>query len=250
MDDVDDEDAEAVLRELALRHFPADYKVGLNLGFYRTFAVPTIARALARTEKLEREPRLRAKATGRLVYALIEHGLASPAAREVVSRLRTLHEGIDAGNEHYVYVMSAFCVCPVRWIDAHGWRRTTPKERAAAHRFYARLATEMGIEDFPASFEETRRWMREFERREFRPTPEADRLVHATRSLLADRAPRVLSPVLDSCFSALLNEELRRAFRIAPPSAAVRWSLRAALFLRARARGLLTRSRGLLTRSE
>ncbi|MBU3870197.1 hypothetical protein KN815_40980 [Streptomyces sp. 4503] len=48
--------------------FVQDLKMGLNLGFCRTFAVPEIARVLTATGRMTRHTRVRAKPTGELMY--------------------------------------------------------------------------------------------------------------------------------------------------------------------------------------
>ncbi|MGO4424383.1 DUF2236 domain-containing protein, partial [Streptomyces sp. MCAF7] len=117
-----EEQAQVTYRRLALVDFPEDLRLGLNLAFYRTFAVPTIAKVLVGTGKMTRNPRVRAKATGELMYTLIEHGLDSSAGREAVVTLNQLHSGLPVGEEEFVYVLAAFCVAPVRWIDRRSWR--------------------------------------------------------------------------------------------------------------------------------
>ncbi|MFD5391339.1 hypothetical protein ACFWMG_41775 [Streptomyces sp. NPDC127074] len=60
--------AEEIYRRMAFDTFAQDLKMGLNLGFCRTFAVPEIARVLTATGRMTRHTRVRAKATGELMY--------------------------------------------------------------------------------------------------------------------------------------------------------------------------------------
>ena len=228
----DEQTAHAVYRELALTHFPSDVKLGLNLGFYRTFAVPSIARVLAGTGKMTRQPRVRAKATGELIYTLIDHGSNTDKGEAVVGRLTQLHAGLTASNEDFVYVLAAFCVTPIRWIDAHGWRQTSETEKAAAYTFYSDLAKKMTITDVPGSFEELATWMDAFEVHTFHSTAEGHSLIAATRSLLSDRMPRPLSPLADAVFACLLDERLRQAFELPHPRPLIRSLVAAALWVR------------------
>ncbi|MFE3771203.1 oxygenase MpaB family protein [Streptomyces sp. NPDC059122] len=223
------QEAQAVYREMALTHFPGDVKLGLNLGFYRTFAVPSIARVLAGTGKLTRQPRVRAKATGELMYTLIEHGLDTGEGEAAVQKLIRLHSGLAVSNEDFVYVLAAFCITPIHWIDTHSWRQTTQAEKSATHTFYSLLAERMGITDVPDSFEEFTTWMDAFEVRTFRSTAEGQSLVTATRSLLSDRMPRLLSPLANGIFTCLLGERLRNTFELPRPGLLVRGLVSAAL---------------------
>lgn len=233
----DEQAAHAVYRDLALTHFPSDVKLGLNLGFYRAFAVPSIARVLVGTGKLTRQPRVRAKATGELMYTLIDHGLKTDEGGCAVSRLMQLHSRLAASNDDFLYVLAAFCITPIRWIDTHGWRRTNQAEKSAAHTFYSLLAERMAITGVPASFEDFAAWMDACEARTFRSTAEGHSLIVATRSLLSDRMPRLLSPLADAIFTCFLDERLRQAFGLPRTCLLIRSLVSAALWVRRFRRG-------------
>ncbi|GAA2657004.1 oxygenase MpaB family protein [Streptomyces vastus] len=222
----------AAYQRLALADCPKDLKLGLNLGFYRVFGIPSIARVLAGTGKLTSQPAVRAKATGTLMYTLIEHGLEDPAGRDAVARLNRLHERLPVGNDEFVYVLGAFCVTPMRWIDHHGIRRTTAREKISAHAFYFDLAERMGIKAVPASYLELARWMDDFERHHMAPSPEGRTLMEATRNLLSDRFPPLVAPVVQAAASALLDDRLRQSVRISAPPPAIRLMVTTALRLR------------------
>jgi hypothetical protein len=226
------EQAHAVYRQLA-HDLPTDLRLGLNLGFYRTFAVPSIARALAGTGKMTRQPRARAKATGALIFTLVEHGLSSPAADESIEVLKRLHVGLPVSENEYVYVLAAFCIAPMRWIDRYGPRRTTDEEKNAAHAFYAGIADRMGIGGVPGSYQALAGWMDEYEHTHFAVTPESQALMNATRSLVADRFPALLAPLARAGTDALLDEPLRSATATPCPPAIVQALVTAALRARA-----------------
>ncbi|MEU6083812.1 oxygenase MpaB family protein [Streptomyces sp. NPDC047108] len=226
--------AHAAYRRMALVDFPDDLRLGLNLGFYRTFAVPSIARVLHGTGRMTGRPKARAKATGEVMYALIEHGPDHPTGLETVALLNRIHARLPVGDEEFVYVLAAFCVAPLRWIDAHGPRPTTTAEKDAAYGFYACLARRMAIKPVPGSYAELASWMDGFEDRTFAVTPEGRALLEATRGLLADRFPAPLAGVVRAASDTLLDERLRRAFGVAAPPRALRVLVAAGLRLRAR----------------
>ncbi|AEW99262.1 hypothetical protein SCATT_p10690 (plasmid) [Streptantibioticus cattleyicolor NRRL 8057 = DSM 46488] len=221
-------------RRLATDDFAVDLKIGLNLGFYRTFAVPAIARVLAGTGKMTTRPKVRAKVTGEMMYALIHHGLDAPRGQAVIDALVRLHAGLPAAEEDFVYVLAAFCVTPLRWIDQHAWRPTTRTERDAAHVFYAGLARRMGIDGMPDSYAELAAWMTRYETERFAPTPEGRLLLGSTRSVLADRFPRPVAPLAQAAFGALFDDRARRAFGMRKPGVPLRWGVAAALWARGR----------------
>ncbi|GAA1168086.1 oxygenase MpaB family protein [Streptomyces hebeiensis] len=230
--DEDERRAHAVYRHMALVDFADDLRLGLNLGFYRTFAVPSIAAVLTGTGKMVSRPRVRAKATGELMYTLIEHGLDTPRGRAAIDALNRLHARLQVGQEEFVYVLAAFCVAPLRWIDAHSWRRTTEEEKDAAHRFYAGLADRMELTGVPGSYADFARWMDDYEERVFARTEDGQRLYGATQELLTDRFPGALAPVVRMASNALLDDRLRAAFAARRPAWPVRGLVGVGLALR------------------
>ncbi|MDJ0465021.1 oxygenase MpaB family protein [Streptomyces sp. H27-C3] len=223
--------AHSAYRHLALVDFPEDLRIGLNLSFYRTFAVPAIAKVLASTGKTTWRPAERAKVTGTLMYTLIEHGLDSPEGRREVKALKRMHAHLPVGDAEFTYVLAAFCVAPVRWIDARSWRPTTAVERDAAYTFYAGLARRVGIAGLPGSFFELAAWMDRYEAEHFEVTSQGRALLEATRSLLTDRLP--LAPLARAGAAALLDERLLAAFGGRRPVWPARAAVSASLGLRA-----------------
>ncbi|MFJ1579054.1 oxygenase MpaB family protein [Streptomyces sp. NPDC088182] len=130
---------------LVLETMPEESRVGLTLGFVRTFGIPDIARVLAATGRMTNEPRGRAKATGVAMFTLIGKGLDSEDGRRVVDGLRRVHDRPGITPELMHYVLACFTVCPLRFIDAHGHRAVTEAERDAAYLFHLSLADALGM---------------------------------------------------------------------------------------------------------
>ncbi|NYI06858.1 oxygenase MpaB family protein [Allostreptomyces psammosilenae] len=230
----------AVFRALALDTCPADLEIGFALAFQRTYGLPAVATALHATGKAVSRPRERAKDTGRVMYAVIRHGLApgSPG-HAAVRRLDALHAPHWLGADAARYVIAALIVVPLRWLDRHGRRPACHHERAAAHRLFTEMGELMGVRGLPTSWESTAAWADAFEADHFRYTPEAGRLMAATRTYLAHRLPtalRPLAPLAGAAWAALLDDRLRLATGVSRPPAPVRAAVAAALHLRSRGR--------------
>ncbi|PBC78445.1 uncharacterized protein DUF2236 [Streptomyces sp. TLI_235] len=220
---------------LVLAVMPEESRVGLTLGFVRTFAVPEIAAVLHGTGQVTGQPKVRAKATGAAMFTLIGCGPDSPEGREVVAGLRRVHDRPGITPELMHYVLACFTICPLRFMDEHGGRRPTPPERDAAYAFHRELAAALGLPEPPGGdLAGTEAWMREVERDRFAPTPQARALWASARGLLASRLPGPLAPLTPVLAAALLDEPLRRALGVRRPPAAVRAAVTAALRLRAR----------------
>ncbi|MGW8375385.1 oxygenase MpaB family protein [Streptomyces sp. ODS28] len=212
-------DPELAYRNLAMGELGGQLLMGMNIGFYRTFAIPSIARTLVAAGGLTDSPALRAKTTGDMMYGLIQHGLDSDRGKRIIAAINAMHAAWDISNHEFLYVLACFEIAPLRWCDAHGRRATTDAEKQATHAFYQALAKRMGIEAVPRSWEEFAVWMDEFEKQHYCYTPEAHRLWTSTREVLTNRAPRPLAPLVRMAADALLDEPLRRAVGASKPTA-------------------------------
>ncbi|GAA2608040.1 hypothetical protein [Streptomyces axinellae] len=95
--DREDRAAYGASTRLVLETMPRESRIGLALGFVRTFGIPDIARVLHGTGRMTDEPRGRAKATGVARFTLIGHGLQSDEGRGTLKRL---HQHINVRASH------------------------------------------------------------------------------------------------------------------------------------------------------
>ncbi|MGW6744957.1 oxygenase MpaB family protein [Streptomyces sp. NPDC055025] len=234
---------------LVLETMPEESRLGLTLGFIRTFGIPEIARVLYGTGRMTSEPRARAKATGVAMFTLIGQGLNSPEGRGTVEALRRIHDRPDITPELMHYVLACFTVCPLRFIDTHGRRAVTDAEREAAYGFHRGLSDALGLPEPPggghldgvrpdgARLDGVEEWMRGYEADRFAPTEEARALWRsASRGLLAARLPAPLAALAPAVAASLLDAPLGRALQVRRPPAPVRALVIRALRSRARAR--------------
>ncbi|MFE1958921.1 DUF2236 domain-containing protein [Streptomyces sp. NPDC059479] len=246
---------------LVLETMPEESRVGLALGFIRTFGIPDIARVLYGTGRMTSEPRARAKATGVAMFTLIGQGLDSPEGRSTVDALRRIHDRPDITPELMHYVLACFTVCPLRFIDMHGHRPVTEEEREAAYAFHLGLSDALDLPELPGGgdldgvdglegredglegLDGVEHWMRGYEARHFAPTKEARALWHsASHGLLAARLPSALARLAPTVAASLLDASLSRTLQVRRPPAPVRALV--AYVLRSKARGRVRASRG------
>jgi hypothetical protein len=228
---------------LVLETMPEESRVGLTLGFVRTFGIPDIAQVLHTTGRMTTDPRGRAKGTGVAMFGLIGHGPDSAEGRKIVAALKRVHERPGITPELMAYVLGCFTVCPLRFIDDHGYRAVTDEEREAAYAFHIGLADALGLPEAPGTqLADVEAWMREYESRRFAPS-EAGRALWeaASKGLLAARLPGPLAPLAPALGASLLDGPLRAALDVRRPSAPVRALVTYAL--RARARTARRRAR-------
>ncbi|MFI2212922.1 oxygenase MpaB family protein [Streptomyces sp. NPDC020141] len=191
------------------RTSPKALKTGLNLAFYRCFAVPGIATALAASGGILRQPLTRAKATGLPLFQLLESGFDSPEARLAVRRLRAAHHGLPADDDAFVYVLGLFCVHPLRFMALYGPRPPTAAERAASHAFHAELGRRLGLTGVPADHDRLAEFVDAYEARSFRPTPEGRALWRSARSVFEQRLPGPLAPLGPLIAECLMDPSMR-----------------------------------------
>ncbi|MFJ2442391.1 oxygenase MpaB family protein [Streptomyces sp. NPDC087658] len=222
---------------LVLETMPEESRVGLTLGFVRTFGIPAIADVLGATGRMTDMPHARAKATGAAMFALIGKGLDSDEGRRIVAMLRAVHDRPGITPELMHYVLACFTVCPLRFIDAHGHRAVTAEEREAAYVFHLGLADALGMPEPPGPggrLAGVESWMRAYEDGHFAPS-EAGRALWASTSaaLLASRLPAPLAGLAPAVGASLLDQPLRTALGVRRPPAPVRLLVRGALRIRA-----------------
>ncbi|MFF8951209.1 oxygenase MpaB family protein [Streptomyces sp. NPDC014940] len=224
-------DAHEIYRLSTAFEFPWDYTRALELALYRTYAVPSIGRLLARTGELTERAQKRYDDTALLLDTVVEHGFAAPEGRTAIRRINQMHRSYDISDDDMRYVLSTFVVVPRRWIDAYGWRRLSRHEIVAATEYYRTLGRHLGIPGIPKTYEEFEALLDGYEKAHFAWDEQARRVSDATLELMASWYPRPLAPLLRTATLALLDEPLLRAFRYQPPgpvsSALVRRAVRA-----------------------
>jgi ER-bound oxygenase mpaB/B'/Rubber oxygenase, catalytic domain len=149
--------------------------------------------------------------------------------------MNQMHGAYDISNADKLYVLCAFVVMPIRWIDKYGWRRLTPAERTASANYYRELGRHMGIKDIPATDQEFAAFLDAYEREHFGFDEGALAVSEATLRLMATFPLNRLAPkaVMDRFAKALMDDPLLDAFRYRRPADWERALATGALRLRA-----------------
>jgi hypothetical protein len=189
-----------------LYDFPKDARIGLNLAFYRVFATPRIANLLLETGEMLGRPAKRGYDTGLVMYELISHGFSHPRGREMVRLLNRVHRPWPILDEDYRYVIAAFTVVPIRWIERRGWRPLLPAEREASAAFYRELGRRMNIPDLPQDYTEAENLLDTYEKHHMAPSDAGRRLMDTTQQFIARKLPAWMQRFAPSFTSALLDD--------------------------------------------
>jgi len=219
--------------------FPFDVTRSLELAFFRTFAVPSIAALLASTGEFTDRPLKRYDDTDLLISSFVEAGYDSPTGRAAIRRMNELHGRFDIANEDFLYVLSTLVMEPFRWNERFGWRRATEAERTATFEFWRNVARLMNIRDLPSTYEELEAFNVAFERERFACTEAGHRLASAMVDMFVRKLPGMPLALGRRGVYALLDDPLLDALGLPHPTAAERRAGEAALRLRARAVALV-----------
>lgn len=208
-----EKDAHQIVAVSSAFDFAQDMEISLGLAFFRTFAVPSIARILDETKQFENFGQKRYDDTALLLAEFLENGLDSDRGREAIRRMNQIHARYDIANDDFIYTLTTFIFEPIRWIDRYGWRPLVEKEKLAAFYMWRRVGQMMGIRELPETYEAMEKFNIDYERKTFRYTPESERVSRATLKVLVGFLPPLpfLGELACQGVYALLDEPLRRA---------------------------------------
>ncbi|MFY0408823.1 oxygenase MpaB family protein [Solicola sp. PLA-1-18] len=226
---------EEIVRILYWQEFPWDVNQALGLALFRTYAVPTIGRLLADTGEFTGQVQKRYDDTGLILDAVLEHGLGDPRGRAGVRRMNQMHGSYDISNDDMLYVLCTFVVCPIRWLEEHGWRPLTANEKRASVNYYRELGRHMGIKQIPETLWEFVLHLQAYEREHFAYDEGGRAVADSTLSLMTTFPPNHLLPRRAVLWFSrtLMDEPLLDAFGYRRPSRAARAVTRTAMGVRA-----------------
>ena len=210
-------DYEQIMRIVGQREFPWDFQQSLSFALFRTYAVPTIGQLLASTDEFEDHTQKRHDDTVLGLDAVLADGMESTGGRAAVRRMNQMHGSYDISNDDMLYVLCAFVVMPVRWIDRYGYRPLSEREVLADVRYYQRLGRLMGIRDVPSDYAGFERLLDETEARRFSYDPGGRAVADATLALFTSFYPRPLRPLMGPFARALMDDHLLWAFGYTVP---------------------------------
>jgi hypothetical protein len=233
-----------IYRNMVLFDFQSEIHAGFFVSYYRNFAVPSIARTLAGTGEMAARPLKRSYDTGIVIHEIIANGFDHERSRAMIGLLRRVHAGVPGTAEDFVYVLMTLLVLPLRWVEAHGWRRLTALEKDAATAFYSELGRRMGLGPVPGSFDAACRFLDEYEDRNLGPSPEGAALLAATVPALENRLPAPLRRFSPLVLALMMDKpEVADALGLNRAPGALRLAFNAVL----RARAIKVRTRPLPT---
>lgn len=162
------EDPHELAAALAFVEFGLMWEGGTALGFFSTFAVPSISAVLDSSKGFERACQARHDDTLLLMHEIGEFGPRSERGAAALRRVNEIHRrypGIK--RDDMAYTLWIFCFEPVRWIDAYDWRRVSDHEKDVLWSFWREVGVGLGIGALPEARAVFEAWGREYEARAF-----------------------------------------------------------------------------------
>jgi len=219
--------------------FPFDTTRSLELAFFRTFAVPSIAELLDSTGEFTERATKRYDDTDLLISSFVERGYDTAAGRAAIRRMNQIHGRFQVANEDFLYVLSTMVLEPIRWNARFGWRPLIANERLATFFFWREVGRMMDIKDIPDSYDALERFNVAFERDRFAPTVAGRRLAAAMIRMFVGKVPGLPLQLGERAIHALLDQPLLDALALPCPTKAERRAVEGAVKLRSRAVRLL-----------
>lgn len=194
-------------RQLVMFDLPRDAQIGLMLSYYRSFAVPSIARTLHHSGAIKSEPRKRSVDTALILYELIDGELQSDRALEMIDLLVSAHRHVKAPSEDFLYVLFSLAIVPMRWIEKHGWRALTLTEQVATIDFYANLGRAMGLSNVPEDVDAATSFYRSYEENRIAWSREGQELTDWTVGVIRSTMPKPVRPFARLILSTWIGDK-------------------------------------------
>ena len=227
-------DHEQIYAITARHEFPWDMNQALSFALFRTYAVPSIGVLLQQTGEFTARTQKRYDDTSLILDHIGEHGIGSEEGRTALRRMNQMHAMYDIRNEDLRYVLCTFVAVPIRWLDDHGWRPMTDKEKVASAHFYRELGRHMGIKDIPETWPDFMAAMDAYEAERFAFDARSREVADATLALMATFTPNQHLPAraVVRLSRGYMDEPLLDAFRYPHPTRVERWLANAVLRVR------------------
>ena len=226
-------DHQRIVQLDACYEFPWDLTRSLELALFRTYAVPSISKLLARTGEFTERTQKRYDDTELLIRNFVDWGYDSERGRRAIDRMNAIHGRFRISNDDFKYVLTTFVCEPIRWNERFGWRRMVEQETLSLYYFWCEVGRRMGIDDIPDTYDAFFKFNEVYERTHFRFHEDNRAVGTATRDLFASWFPAPFSPLTKRAVYSVMEDHVLDAFGFPRPTRVERRAVEGALRARA-----------------
>ena len=244
-------DCQEIAYLLTCYEFPWDTTRSLEFALFRVFGIAKGTPLLVQTAEFLQRTQKRYDDTVLILSEILENGYDSARGHAALVRMNKQHGRFQIPNDEFLYTLSTFIFEPIRWIDRHGWRKVTRRERLASFLFWIEIGRRMGIRDLPDDYDAFERFNRDFEKEQFHYSPDNEAIAVATRNLMLSWVlPKWLRKAGAPFIHALIDDRLLAAVGMKPAPVWLQKWIKGSVWLRGRLVRLLPprRKPRLLTR--
>jgi hypothetical protein len=226
-------DCQEISYLLTCYEFPWDTTRSLEFALFRVFGVAKGSPLLVQTGEFVQRTQKRYDDTVLILAEILENGYDSTRGQAALVRMNKQHGRFQIPNDEYLYTLSTFIFEPVRWNDKYGWRKLTEAEKQASYYYWCEIGRRMGIKDIPESYEAYEQFNLNFEREQFRYSPDNEAIAVATRNLMLSWVlPKWLWNVGAPFVHALIDDHLLAAVGMKPAPVWLQKMVRGSVWLR------------------
>ncbi|KAK7028286.1 hypothetical protein R3P38DRAFT_2525928 [Favolaschia claudopus] len=226
------EEAQEIMQLSFLWDMPTLGEYSLAFALFKTYAIPTISKLLLDTKQLASQPLVAKRygdteiliatwmacpLAGRLVTANPGDPIDDPRASIALARVNWLHSRYKISNDDYLYTLGLFAFEPQAWAAQYGWRALSPLERQAtniiqgAFIYWSEVGRKMNIKNIPATEEEYRAWLQNYEEEHMVPAQTNHDVANYTTEELLFMVPKALRPFFQTLTHSMLEDRVRIA---------------------------------------
>ena len=151
------------IADLYYRRHHWDFRLGTYLGLLRTMSIRDMVAHLYSSSLLKTQTFTRLKRTRELIATLIVDGLDSARGQEALRRIQRAHQGVQASNDEYRYVLSVFFLEPLRFNELYGKKLFSEPDRKLLLEFWLQVGERLQIGELLPSLHGWLEFQRQFE---------------------------------------------------------------------------------------
>lgn len=212
--------AQKITHELSSFESPFLYSKSLEFALFKTYAIPSISRLLAKTNQLvgSNVYGKRVEDTGIILNAAATFELNSEMSTLAIARMNYIHAQYKSQitNEDLLYTLSLFIVEPVKWHAKFGWRPLHDVEVQANFLLWKAIGERMEIEDIPETYEGLTAWIKDYESDKMTFAASNKMVADSSIRLFMRPIPSFMHPLARNIIYALLEPQVLKAFDYEP----------------------------------